>query len=200
MVFGFDIDGVIADTEPQLLLGCIRGGHVPRGTRPEDLYTRIEVQFDIGEDDIKEVLSLDLYRHIPPFWEAVADIRRWIDAGQQIVYCTARGDSWTPGVEALTEEMLDVWGILDGSLGVRFLSSSNKHKLIEEFPLVSFTDDYDVVLNSMEGVVPHLFLMEAFSNRSCTDRERMSWSDISRMIGEIMDYGSNSAIESVRSA
>lgn len=200
MVFGFDIDGVIADTEPQLLLGCIREGLVPRGTQPVDLYTRIEKQFDIGAKDIQNVLSLDLYKHIPPFWEVVSDIRRWIDAGQKIVYCTARTNGWTPGVEDLTEETLDIWGILEGSLGVRFLKSKDKHTLIQEFPLISFTDDYDVVLDSMEGIVPHLFMMEAFSNRSCINRERMPWVDIARKIDDIIFYDSGRTIESARSA
>lgn len=200
MAFGFDIDGVLADSDPQILLAGIRAGYIPKGTCMNDVCERIDDQFSISFHDVNAILDLELFRHIVPNWDVIRDIRRWIDDGEDIVYCTARSDESTPGVQDLTLECLDIWGVLEGSHGVRFMDSKDKYRLADEFPLFGFTDDYHVVLDSMEGVVPHLFLMETRTNQTVTHRPRMSWEDIAERIDIIRLYGSDSIMESTTSA
>ena len=178
MKIGFDLDDVVFDSISGFVDEGISLGLIPSGTTPNDLEGKLEDQFCICDDDMKNLLNVEMYDKIEAFDEIVTDILRWMKQGEEVFFVTARTDKYTPGIEGVTANCLDRIGLLEGASGVHHIRSSKKHELCKDLGIDVFVDDMPHIIRLMEGCVPHLYLKESPQNTRVSDLKRWSWKEI----------------------
>ena len=142
-ILGFDLDGVLVDLMSAILSSCSSRGWISPHIRSSDMH-RWEISGILGitEEQLKEILTADLYRSVGSHPEITEDIHRWIWAGVPVIYVTARSEEWTPGVEEATHEWLNRRGLLRGTLGVQYSRTSKKYVIIDRFGVDIYVDDH----------------------------------------------------------
>ena len=180
--FGFDIDGVLTHTFVPLVEVCKE-----RGILPDDFDPKNEVLSDHTEgegpkghinltgDEAADIFSEEFFSALPPR-EGVDDLRHWIECGMKVKFITARYDS----TKDVTLDWLDRYGLLRREDDLIFCRTSKKHCIVDGFCF--FVDDTPEVIHSMEGIVPHRFILECPTNTWYDGELRATWSDVRRHI------------------
>jgi hypothetical protein len=183
---GFDLDGVLVDLMPEILIEGQKLGMIPRDVTLAEIEGNIEVQFDIGEDNMSRILTLGLFRRAKPIQPAVKDVRRWIEEGADVYYITARNEDRSPGLHDVCRDWLDEHGIYEGSRNCIHSRSIKKWEVAKDLKLDVFVDDFEKVIGPMKKVVPHCFLVAAAHNADFEGPERMTWSEIREKIDSLL--------------
>jgi len=180
MRMGFDLDGVVADSLPQMVAEGQRIGCIPRGVVLGEIRGKLEDRFGISDDDMKRMLTREVYLRSAPVPEIVSDVRRWMDEGHDVHFVTARTEDFTPGVQATTVEWLDEHGLWIDCAGLHHVRSSKKWLFLKRAAIPIFVDDMTHVIRPMVGVVPHPFLLASEENVDAEAEgiRRWSWGEI----------------------
>lgn len=180
MRMGFDLDGVVIDSLPEMVKEGQRLGCIPRTADARIVSGRLEEEYCISVDDMKRILTPEVYMRSRPVDEIVSTIQRWMDEGHQVHFVTARGDEWTPGVERVTAEWLCRHGLYEPCAGVHHVRSSMKWSFLKRMGIGIFVDDMPHVIKPMMGVIDHPYLLAVEQNRWAEDEgmRRWSWDEI----------------------
>lgn len=189
MLMGFDLDGVVIDSLPQMVAEGQRIGCIPMGVALGEIRGKLEDRFGISDDDMKRILTREVYIRSAPVPEVVIDIRRWMDDGHSVHFVTARTDDFTPGVQATTIEWLDENGLWIDCAGLHHVRSRHKWIFLKRARIPIFVDDMVHVVRPMIGVIPHPFLLAAEQNVEAEDEgiRRWSWGEIRAEIDRLSD-------------
>ena len=178
MRMGFDLDDVVFYTLRGLLDEGIRLGFIPDWVKPEHIEGRVEDQWNISDENMQRLLSVEFFEGLGQNDEVVNDINRWMEEGEHIFFITSRSDDFSPGIVECTAGSLDQCGLLRGAKGVYHQRSSKKWELARDLGLVSFVDDMPHVIRPMVGVLQQPMLLENEHNSNVTDIRRWSWAEV----------------------
>lgn len=189
MKMGFDLDGVVIDSLPEMVKEGQRLGCIPQTADARIVSGRLEEEFCISVDDMKRILTPEVYMRSQPMAEIVETIQRWMEDGHQIHFVTARGDEWTPGVEKVTVDWLYRYGLYELCAGIHHVRSSKKWAFLKEAGIHVFVDDMPHVIRPMVGVIRHPFLLAVDQNRWAEGEgvRRWSWDEIRTEIDRLSD-------------
>ena len=178
--FGFDIDGVLSNTFPKLVRVCQDRGILPMDFDVECLANDDGMcgprgQINLTPTEIDEIFTGEFFADLEPL-DGVKDVRDWVRQGIDATFITARhGDT-----RAETLDWLKRHELIKNDDDLIFCRSSKKHCLVGDFCF--FVDDTPEIIESMEGIVPHRFVLECPTNRWYDGELRVTWGDIRRHI------------------
>jgi len=189
MRMGFDLDGVVIDSLPEMVKEGQRLGCIPKTADARIVSGRLEEEFSISVDDMKRILTSEVYMRSRPVDEIVSTIQRWMEEGHQVHFVTARGDEWTPGVEKVTVDWLHKHGLYDPCAGVHHVRSSKKWAFLKAAGIHVFVDDMPHVIRPMIGIIHHPFLLAVDQNTWAEGEgmRRWSWDEIRTEIDRLSD-------------
>jgi 5'(3')-deoxyribonucleotidase len=183
-ILGFDLDGVVADLMSAILSSCKdRKWISPLITAYQMNEWEITTMLGITEKQLIQVLTADIYRSVGDHEEVVNDLHRWIGMGIPILYVTARSEAWTPGIEDATHDWLNGRGILRGTLGVQYISTTRKHQIVRGFGVDIYVDDHPMAIELVrKQTSAHPMLLARPWNRRASPRHE--WDEIRGRIDE----------------